>query len=151
LQAVPMREDEGYFGQLNSNLGQNLGVSLRVPIYNNRRAHIAKERAELNIINTQITNQRSLQQLKSDIQSAIANARAAKLQLQATEKTLKALKAAYENAEKRYNFGAIDTFTLTTSKNNLDTAEVDYILAKYDYLFKLKIVEFFQGKQLELK
>ncbi len=150
-QEIPVVENAGYFTQLNDNLGQQVGLSLSVPIYNNRRAQIAKERAELNIINTQITNQRNLQQLKSDIQTAIANAKAAKKALDASEKTVNALRAAYKNAEKRYTFGAINTFTLTTAKSNLDTAEVDYIVAKYDYLFKLKIVEYYQGEQLDLK
>ena len=146
---VPIIEDNPYFNQLSDNLGQAIGLAISIPIYNNRRSQIAMERAELNIINTQVTNQRQRQQLKIDVQTAIANANAAKLQLEASETSVQALKAAYANSQKRFQLGAINSLQLTTSKNNLDTAEVDYIVAKYDYLFRLKILDFYQGKSIK--
>jgi len=90
------------------------------------------------------------QQLKTNIQAAVADARAAKKQLEASQKTVDALRISYQNTEKRYKLGAINTFEFSTSKNSLDQAEVDLIVSKYDYLFKVKIVEFYQGKRLNL-
>lgn len=147
---VPVRGAYPYFDQLNDNLGQTVGLSLSIPIYNNHQTKLNVERAKLNILNTQLTNQRNKQQLKTNIQTAIANAKAARLQLQAAEQTREAFRIAYENAQKRLDLGAINTFQLVSAQNNLDTSEVDYIVAKYDYLFKLKIVEFYQGKQIRL-
>ncbi len=137
-----------YINQLSENLGAGVNVSINVPLYNNGQTSIGKERAQLNILNTQIANEQSKQLLKSDIQKAIADARAAKKTLDAAEKTFKASQNAYENAEKRFKVGAINTFELTNSKNNLDTSETDLTVAKYDYLFKLKILDFYQGKKM---
>lgn len=143
-------DDSPYFNQLEDNLGQSVGLSLRIPIYNNHTTKINVQRAELGITNAQITAERNKQNLKVDIQNSIANAKAAKKQLDAAQRTRDALRIAYENAEKRLNLGAVNTFQLTTAKNNLDNSEVDYIIAKYDYLFKLKIVDFYQGKPITL-
>ncbi len=139
-----------YFNQLNENLGQSLGASLSIPIYNNLQNDIAIERAELNILQSQLTNQQFKDQLKSDIQRAIADAKAARKTLDASQRTVDAQQAAYENASRRFELGAINAFELTTSKNNLDQSKVNLIVAKYDYLFKLKIVDFYQGKTMTL-
>lgn len=139
-----------YFEQIERNFGQNFGVSLNIPIYNNGTARIAMERAELSKLQNEVSNKQIKQQLRSDVQTAIANAKAARKQLTAAEKSVEALEAAYENTGKRYKLGAVNTFDYTTSKNNLDRAQVDLIVAKYDYLFKLKIVDFYQGKTITI-
>ena len=104
----------------------------------------------MNILNTQITANQNKQQLKVDIQRAIADAKAAKKEFEATSKTVEALDAAYKNTEKRYKLGAVNTFEYTTAKNRLDQAEVDVIIAKYRYLYTAKVVEFYEGKKLTL-
>ena len=141
----------GYFNQLNDNFGQSIGLNISIPIYNQARTRLAKERAQLNILNTQIAAQQNKQQLKTDIQRAIATARANKKQFEASEKTVKALDLAYINTEKRYKLGAVNTFQYTTAKNSLDQAAIDLIIAKYNYLYSLQILDFYQGKRLELK
>ncbi len=141
----------GYFNQLSDNFGQSLGLNVSIPIYNQAQTRLAKERAQLNILNTQIAAQQNKQQLKVDIQRAIANARANKKQFEASEKTVSALDLAYINTEKRYKLGAVNTFEYTTAKNNLDQATIDLIIAKYNYLYSLQILDFYQGKRLELK
>ncbi len=140
----------GYFSQMNDQFGQSVGLNVNIPIYNNGRTKIAEEQAELNIVNTQVANEQIKQQLKASIQNAIADAKAAQKQLAANEKTVEALTAAYANMEKRFKLGSVNTFELTTAKNRLDQAEVDLIVAKYNYLYTVKIVEFYEGKELRL-
>ena len=143
--------ERNYLDQINDNFGQSVGVTLSIPIYNNSVNKIAVERARLNVISTEITNEQTKQQLRSDVMRAIADAKAAKKQLVASEKSLAALNANYSNNEKRYNLGAINTFEFTSSKNQLDQARVDYTIAKYDYIYKLKIVDYYRGEQITLK
>ena len=150
-QEFPNVEDNPYFNQLNENFGQNIGLSLNVPIYNNHQSRIAMDRADLNMLNAQYTSEINKQNLKTNIQTAIANARAAKRNLAAANLTVEASQAAFQNSEKQFNLGTINTFEYATAKNNLDQAEVDLIVAKYDYLFKLKVLDFYQGKKLELR
>jgi outer membrane protein len=142
--------DISYFDQLDQNFGQNFGISLNIPIYSRGLNKIAVERAELAILNAGLNSQRSRQTLKTEVQTAIANARAAKQTLAAAQKTVDANTRAYENSQKRFDLGSINTFDLTTAKNNLDRSEVDVVVAKYEYLFRLKIVDFYLGKELKL-
>ncbi len=139
-----------YFRQVKGNFGQGFGVSIQVPIYDRGLTKIAVQRARLGAMNQQLLNQRTQQQLKSDIQTALANAKAAKKQLEAADKTFNAAKGAFENAEKKQKVGTATNFELITARNSMDTAESDLIVAKYDYIFKLKIVDFYQGKKIIL-
>ncbi len=143
--------NRSYLDQINDNFGQSVGVTLSIPIYNNSRNKIAVERARLNVINTEITNEETKQQLRAEVMRAITDAKAAKKQLDAAQKSLAALEANYSNNEKRYKLGAINTFEFTSSKNQLDQARVDHTIAKYDYIYKLKIVDFYRGEKITLK
>ena len=141
----------GYFKQIDQNFGQGLGVSINIPIYQNGRNRLSVERARLTLLNSEMQNTQTQQQLKNDIQTAIANARAGRKQLDAAQKSFTAMQTAFQNMEKRHAIGAVNSFDLTTARNNLNTAENDLIVAKYDYLFRLKILDFYQGKPLDLK
>ncbi len=140
--------DVPYWTQMDQNFGQGIGLSINIPIYQNGRTRLGVEQAKLGIINAQLQQNQTQQQLKNDVQTAIANARSARLQLNAAQKTADATRIAFENTEKRHTLGAVNTLELTTAKNNLDIAENDLIVAKYDYLFRLKILDFYQGKPL---
>ncbi len=139
-----------YFDQINQNFGQSVGLSINIPIYQNGRTRLSVERANLNLLNAQLQQNQTQQQLKNDIQTAIANVRAADKQFEAAQRTLNSTTLAFQNMEKRYTVGAVNTFDLTTSKNNRDNAENDMVVAKYDYLFKMKILDFYLGKPLSL-
>lgn len=139
-----------YFSQLDQNFGQGIGMQISVPIYQNGRVRLNVERARLGIINAQLQETQTRQQLKNDIQTAIANARSARKQLDAAQRTYEATQAAFANTEKRHSLGAANTLELTTAKTNLDNAENDLIIARYDYLFRLKILDFYQGKEIRL-
>ncbi len=135
----------GYFDQLSDNLGQNIGLSLNVPIYNNGRAIIAEDRAKLNMLNAEYSNEQLDQRLRTDIQQAITDAKASKLQLIAAEKALAATKASFDNTEKKFQLGAVNSLDLSLTRNRMDAAEIDLIVAKYQYLFNVKVVDFYRG------
>jgi len=59
-------------------------------------------------------------------------------------------KAAFENAQKRFKLGAINNFDYITSRNLIDNAEINALISKYDYIFKLKVLEFYMGKAITL-
>ncbi|MEO6760550.1 MAG: TolC family protein, partial [Saprospiraceae bacterium] len=155
-QTISIYQDEvrynkiAYFDQLDQNFGQGIGLSVSVPIYQNGRTRLNVERARLGVLNAQIQNTQLRQQLKNDIQTALANSRASRQQLDAAQKTYDATNTAFQNMGKRLDLGAVNTFDLTTSQNNLDIAENDLVVAKYTYLFNLKILDYYLGKQLSL-
>lgn len=143
--------NKSFWEQINENFGQNVGVSLSVPIYNNHRNRINLERSRLGVINAELNNRQLRQQLKSDIQRALADARAGKRSLEASEKSLEAAQVAFENAERRFDLGAINSLEYVTARNNLALAQTNLTRARYQYLFNVKNVEFYQGKPLRLR
>lgn len=140
-----------YFNQIGDNFGQAIGFNLQVPIWDGYQRRTTIERQQLSVDNQTITLDRTKQQLKSDVQNAIASARAARKQYEAAQKTLDAQKAAFDATDKRFQIGAANGFEFAQATLQLDTAERDVVVAKYDYLFRLKIVEFYEGKKLTLK
>jgi outer membrane protein len=142
---------KGYGSQLGDNFGQGIGLNLSIPIFDGFRNKIGVQRQKLNVESQMLTLEREKQTLKSDVQNAIASAKAAKKQYEAAQKSYEAQKMAYEAVDKRLQIGNANGFELTVAKNNMDTAQVDVTVAKYDYLFRLKIVEFYEGKKLSLK
>jgi len=151
LRSVPTDiSKKPYVSQIDENLSYGVGVSVNVPIYNNYSARLGIERAKLNILNTENQNAQLKEQLKTTVQQALADARAAKRRRNATERSVEASKASFENAEKRFNAGTINTFEYVTIKNALAQAEVNAVIAKYEYLFASKIIDFYMGKPLKL-
>lgn len=143
-------EQVSYSDQINENFGQTVGASLRIPIYSNHSNRIQMERARLNALNTEVVNRQQRNQLKTDVQRSIADARAARESYFAAQRSVDAAQAAFDNAEKRFQLGAINTLEYTTARNNLDRAQVDLIRSKYQYIFNLKTVDFYLGRPITL-
>ena len=149
-QEQPVFIDQAYFDQLNENFGQGVGLNLSIPIFNGLSTKINTERAELNVLNTKVTNDLVKQQLKTDVMTAVTDARASKKSYEAAERALDASDAAYQNAQRRFDLGAINTFELTSAKIARDQAEIERTRSKFQYLFNLKIVDFYLGKELKM-
>lgn len=146
----PIFMDIPYFNQLNNNFGQSIGLTLSVPIYNNHRNNIAVERARLGVLNQELQNRQQRQLLQTVVQQAINDAMAAREAWMAGNKAVEAAQAAFDNAQKRFDLGAINALQYSTARITLDSAQVDLIRAKYQYLFNLKNVEFYLGKPMQL-
>lgn len=140
----------GYGRQVEENFGQAFGVTLSVPIYQNGRTKLNVQRAKLNIKSVELQNEQAKQQLRSDVQTALANAKAASEQYKAALATLDASRLAHENMKKRHALGAVNTLELTTTRNSLTQAENDVTVARYDYIFKVKILDFYLGRKIKL-
>jgi outer membrane protein len=140
-----------YFDQIGDNFGQSFGAQLSVPIYNRHQNIIAVEQARVSALNREVTNQQQIQQLKTDVERAVQNAKASLESLEAAERSLEAARIAYDNAQKRFNLGAINTLQLTTARNTLDQAQASFTQARYQYIFDLKTVDFYLGKELTLE
>ena len=147
---VPITSDNPYFNQLDENLGYGFGFSLSVPLYSNYTNKANVQRAKIAVMSTQNQNEQLLQNLKSAVQQSLTDAKAAKRSLDAAERTLEAQEAAFSNAEKRYDLGAISIYDYINTKNALDGARINRIIAKYDYLFKMKVLDYYRGRPLRL-
>lgn len=137
-----------YFDQLGNNFNRSASLFLRVPIFQgnlsrNRitTAKIQQQNAELTAMNTRLT-------LRQQIETAYTNMRAGANRYRATQAQVASLERAFQVAESRLNAGAINATDYSIAKTNLDRARASLVQAKYDYVFRTKILDFYQNKPL---
>lgn len=121
-----------------------------MPILNGGQARFAYQRAKLNLANGELTKNLADQTLKNDIYKAYYQATAALQKFNATAVTVTAVQKTYDFAVKRHELGLLNTFDLITSQNNLTRAKLDNALAQFDYVFKMKVLEFWKGLGIRL-
>jgi outer membrane protein len=143
-------ETTPFVTQFDNNLGYGVSLSLSIPIYNNNSARAGISRARINTDRQKLNDEQIRQTLKSDIQNALGAARAARESLKASERALDAAEIAYSNADRRFALGTINNYDLINARNRLDAARVNFTVAKYDYLFRAKVIEFYLGRGIVL-
>lgn len=139
------------FGQsFSDNASQYWGLSLNIPIFNALSARNNIKNARLGVLNAQYSLEQEQQLLRKDIQQALADAQAAYRQFLAGEAAVNAYREAFRYTEKRYEVGMVNVVDYQVSKTELLNAESDYLQAKYTFLLRSKILDFYQGRPLVL-
>lgn len=136
--------------QLSDNLGQSLGLSLRVPIYNGSITRYNKQRAELAIKTAQLNNTQLKQQLKNDIYRAVTDYKSARQRVEVANREYEAAEGSFVNVQKKYDVGAANSLELVTAKSNADSSEDNLLTARYSLLFRTKVLEFYLGQPIQL-
>jgi outer membrane protein len=150
FEAGPTRTTERYpfMDQLRDNVSQAVGLTLSIPILNAFQVRSNVSIAVVNAKRAQLNAQESRNQLRQTIEQAYADAKAAFRRYIATQNQLLALREAFRATEQRYNVGAINAQDFNIARNNLYSAESNFLQAKYELIFKVKILDFYQGKPL---
>ncbi|MFK8007218.1 MAG: TolC family protein [Saprospiraceae bacterium] len=141
---------QSYFSQIGDNFGYGVGVNVYVPILDKKASKLNAEIAQVNYRQKQEENIQFKQQLRTDIQNAILDVQAAAKKLEAAEKTLTLLEASIVSMKNKLSLGNINAFEYKTILNDRDSAEIELVLAKYEFILKKMIVEFYEGKKLKL-
>ena len=136
--------------QLKDNFRKSLGLSLNVPLFNGFNAQLNIKRSNLNIKTIELQKEQDNLKLKQDIYQAYTAAVTSLQKYQASLKAVDASEKTYSFAEKRHNIGALSTFDLITSQNNLLRARLESTMNQVDYVFKMKVLEFYKGAGLKL-
>lgn len=136
--------------QLSDNFRQSIGLSLSVPLFNGGALRTAYERNKLNVSSLQLQKLQDDQKLKQDIYQAYNAAITALEKNQASVKNLAISEQTYEYASKRFEVGMLSTFDLVTTQNNLLRAKLERTISLFDYVFKMKVLEFYKGMGLKL-
>lgn len=134
--------------QIRDNFGQYIGVSLQIPIFNGFRTRTTVRRAKISYqqyLNDELLARNNLNKV---IYQAVADLKAAQSTFESTSKTFAARKEAFTVIEQRYNVGLVNSLDYNTSQTNKNKAEIDMIRAKYDLLFKAKVIDYYLGKQI---
>lgn len=150
-QDIPVRSKRGtYFNQLSNNFNQNIGVGINVPIFNAGIARTNWKKAQLNVESQQLLKDQDAQTLKQDIYQAHANAVAALEKYNASVIALDAAEKAYDFARRRFEVGLLKPIDLIINQNNLSRSKINALSAQYDYVFRIKLLEFYKGQGLKL-
>lgn len=134
--------------QLSDRFGQGIGMSISIPIFNGFSARSSVRRAKINYNNAKLTEQIVRNDLSKTIYQATADLRAAESRYVSATNTFLAEKDAYNVIEQRYNVGLVNSLDYATSRTNKNKAEVDMIQAKYDLLFRAKVIDYYLGRQI---
>ncbi|MFT5715340.1 MAG: outer membrane protein [Flavobacterium sp.] len=134
-----------FFDQFSSNKGQSFGMQLSVPIFNGFSARNNVERSKVGLEKSKIALEQQDLDLERNVYLAFTDAKGA---LKAHESSLVALEsrqAAFDYAKEKYDVGLMNSFELNQSQTLLSNAQSEVLRSKYDYIFKIKILEFYFG------
>jgi|JI6StandDraft_1071083.scaffolds.fasta_scaffold01568_7 outer membrane protein len=137
--------------QLKDNVNKSLFFTINIPLFNGFNTHSGVKRAEINYLNAQIQLEQAKQTMTQNVYAAHADAKAALANYYAGKSSVTANEKAFEWAELRYNQGVTNLVDYANARTNLENARATLARNKYEFIFKLKVLEFYQGKTISLK
>jgi outer membrane protein len=140
----------GWGDQVNNNFGQSFGLQMSIPIFNGNQSKITYKQSILNYRNASLQQENTNLKLKQDIYTAYNNAVISFNKLVANKKAVASAEKTYLFATKRYDLGLLGTIELLNNQNNFLKAKVNFKAAQYEYVFRIKLLEFYKGESLSL-
>lgn len=135
--------------QFNDNFGQYVGIGLSFNIFNQRQLRTQYKRAKMQAAQYTLQQQQDNITLESDIYNAYEQARAAFEKYNASLRNVTASQKALDYSKKRYDIGLLGVLDYIITQNNLLTAKIQAVSNQYDYVFKMKVLEFYKGQGLK--
>lgn len=136
-------ENEPFNDQLSNNGRTSLGVRLNIPIFNAMQTKYRVEQTKLSIQNQELAISTAQKELKKEIQQAYYNALASEQKYKAAEETFQAAEIAYRFSTESFEAGRATLLELNESKNRLFKSESEMLQAKYEYIYRVKVLEFY--------
>jgi outer membrane protein len=133
-----------------NNYGQFLGFNLSIPIFNNYRTRTQYNVAKIRYENAKVSEQLAKNNLNKIISQAVQDLKSAIKSYAATQSAFNSSKEAFNVIKLRYEVGLISVIELNTSQTNYNKAEFDFIQAKYNVIFRSKVIDFYLGNPLTL-
>ena len=134
-----------FFDQFNTNKGQSFGMQLSVPIFNGFSARNNVERSKVSLEQSKIAVEQQNLDLQRNVYTAFADAKGALNAYESSVAALEARQGAYNYATEKYSVGLMNSFDFNQSQTLLTNAQSEVLRTKYDYIFKIKILEFYFG------
>jgi len=139
---------EQFGNQFKNNFSQQVSLTLAIPIFNNLMVRSMVAIAKINVQNAEWNEKQTRNDVRKSIEMFYTNQVMAGRKLLATQEQMELEKRTYSDMEKKFNVGAMGVTDFLIEKNNYNKAEMLLIQAKYDYVLKAKMVEFYLGKSL---
>jgi len=139
-----------FSNQIKDNAGQSIGLSFSIPIFNRFHVRNQVRSARLNIQSRQFALDNAKKSLYKGIRTAYLNAMASQEKYGSSEKAVLASQESFVYAQEKYEVGKISVFEFTEAKTRLLQSQSEQIQAKYNYIFRTKILDFYNGIPITL-
>lgn len=136
--------------QFSNNLSNGVGLNINIPIFNNGIARTAVQRAKVNVRSFELQQELDNQTLKQDIYKAYTDAITNLEKYNAASTSVALAEKAFGFSKKRYDIGLLNSIDLLTTQSNLYRAQLEQSVAQFQYVFSMKVLEFYKGQGLKL-
>jgi outer membrane protein len=136
---------DGFFDQIDQNKGSSFGLSLQIPVFNGFSASNNVRRAKINYEQQKFQLEQEELDLEKIIHQVYQDAVGALKLYDATKRSLEAREVSFQYAQERFDVGVLNSFDYSQIKNRLVTANADFLTAKYDFIFRVKLLEYYYG------
>ena len=142
--------DVAFMTQFNENRNPSLSFGLSLPVYNSWRTNTAIRNARIEVKKSDINVKSQEQLLYKEIQQAANDAHSFFARFKATEDNVKAMQESFRYVQQKFDVGTLNATDYTVAKANLFKSQSDFYQAKYQYIFQLKILDFYKGNPITL-
>lgn len=147
----PFTGDNVSFGrQLWLNDGIFYGARINVPVFNGLSTRNSVKRSQIDLKRAELQYEQDKLELETNVNQAYVDVKNSAKNYEAAVKTLEARQLSYEYAKERYDVGLLNAFDFGVAQARVDNAAAEVIRTKYDYIFRIKLVEFYFGLPITL-
>lgn len=136
--------------QLKNGWKNSIGLSISVPIFNNRQTKSAVQKAKLQKETSMLSLLDEQKTLYKNIEGIWLDANSAQQRYAAANEKLKSTQISYDLISEQFNLGMKNTVELLTEKNNLLQAQQEQLQAKYMAILNTQLLKFYQGNKIAL-
>ena len=147
---VPIVGPYSAYNQLSNNFNQSIGLNLQIPIFNRYSARTSVRKAKLNYQSAELNTQIAKNNLSKTIIQATLDLHAADKRYQSALQTYQSNKEAFNVITQRYNVGLVNSLDYNTSLTNYNKSQNDMIEAKYEVIFRSKVIDYYLGNPISL-
>lgn len=137
--------------QFNDNINKSISLNLSVPIFNGWATRTSISKAKMNLENTRYNLELSKLDLRKTIEQAYADSKAALNKYESSITGVEAARESFRYAEQKFDVGMMNSVDYNNSKKDFEKAESELLRAKYEFIFKTTVLDFYMGKPISLK
>ncbi len=147
----PRYKTKPFNDQIKDNINKSISLNLSIPIFNGWSTRTAISKSKMNVLNSQYNLDLSKLQLRKSIEQSYADAKAALNKYQASITGVDAARESFRYAEQKFNLGSMNSVDYNNSKKDFEKAESNLLQAKFEFIFKTTVLDFYMGKPISLK
>jgi outer membrane protein len=140
----------GFSDQISKNLGENIGLNLYIPIFSRFATRTNIANAKLQVEDQELQFESAKKELRKQIEQAYTNAVAALKRYNSSQIAVKSMQESFRYVDEKFTAGRVNSVEYNDSKTRLALAESELIQAKFEFLFRSKILDFYNGIPIEL-